>query len=38
MLLRKFLPKDKIMVTKLPKELWSDEKWQKWGAVIEATL
>jgi ubiquinone/menaquinone biosynthesis C-methylase UbiE len=36
MLLREFLPKDKIMVTRLPEELWADEKWQKCGAVIEA--
>lgn len=38
MLLREFVPKAKITVTKLPKELWADENWQRWGAVIEATL
>lgn len=36
--LRKFLPEDRVRVTKLPKELWADQKWQKWGAVIEATI
>jgi len=37
-LLEEFVPKKGITVTKLPKELWNDERWQKWGAIIEADL
>lgn len=34
-LFEEFVPKEKICITKLPKELWSDRGWQRWGAVIE---
>lgn len=36
--LREFVPEDRVSVTKLREELWADQKWQRWGAVIEATL
>ena len=34
-LFEEFVPKEKIFITKLPKELWNDKNWQRWGAVIE---
>jgi len=30
-----FVPREKIYITKLPKELWNDKRWQRWGAIIE---
>jgi hypothetical protein len=37
--LKEFNPEEKIKVIKMPEELmYSDQNWQKWGAVIEATL
>ncbi len=30
-----FVPKDKVHITKLPKELWNDKGWRRWGAVVE---
>ena len=37
-ILREYVPEDRVRVSKLPRELWADQKWQKWGAVIEAAL
>jgi SAM-dependent methyltransferase len=34
-LLGEFVPPRKIHITKLPKELWNDKNWQRWGAIIE---
>lgn len=34
-LFEEFVPKERIHVTKLPKGLWNDQKWQRWGAIIE---
>jgi 2-polyprenyl-3-methyl-5-hydroxy-6-metoxy-1,4-benzoquinol methylase len=34
-LFEEFVPKEKIRITKLPKELWNDKGWQRWGALIE---
>lgn len=34
-LFEEFVPKEKIGITKLPKELWNDKNWQRWGAIIE---
>lgn len=34
-LFRKFVPKEKIRITKLPRQLWNDKDWQRWGAIIE---
>lgn len=34
-LFEEFVPKEKISITKLPKELWNDKSWQRWGAIIE---
>lgn len=34
-LFEEFVPKEKINITKLPKELWNDKGWQRWGAIIE---
>ena len=34
-LLEEFVSKEKIYVTKLPKELWNDRGWRRWGAIIE---
>jgi len=33
-LFKKFIPRENICITKLPKELWGGS-WQKWGAIIE---
>jgi ubiquinone/menaquinone biosynthesis C-methylase UbiE len=30
-----FVPKEKVNITKLPKELWNDKGGQRWGAIIE---
>jgi ubiquinone/menaquinone biosynthesis C-methylase UbiE len=37
-LLREFVPESKIKVTKLPKALWPDQNWQRWGGVIEVVM
>jgi ubiquinone/menaquinone biosynthesis C-methylase UbiE len=37
-LLKEFIPEEKIKVTKMPKELWPDQNWQRWGAVVEAVM
>jgi len=37
-LLREFIPESKIKVTKLPKALWPDQNWQRWGGVIEVVM
>jgi len=38
-LLKEFIPRNKIRVIKMPKELmYSDENWQKWGTVTEAVM
>lgn len=34
-LFEEFVPKEKVNITKLPKELWNDKGWQRWGAIIE---
>ena len=34
-LFEEFVPKENILITKLPKELWNDKGWQRWGAIIE---
>ncbi len=34
-LFEEFVPKERIYITKLPKELWNDKGWQRWGAIIE---
>lgn len=34
-LFEEFVPKEEIFITKLPKELWNDKAWQRWGAIIE---
>ena len=34
-LLEEFVPKGRIQITKLSKELWDDKNWQQWGAIIE---
>jgi len=34
-LFEEFVPKEKIRIIKLPKELWNDKGWQRWGAIIE---
>jgi len=35
-LLEELVPKEKICIIKLPKELWNDRNWQRWGAIVEA--
>jgi precorrin-6B methylase 2 len=35
-LLGKFVSDERTNITKLPKGLWEDRGWQRWGAVIEA--
>jgi len=37
-LLKEFVPLGKIEVVKLPKDLWPDQNWQRWGAVIEVLM
>jgi len=37
-LLKEFVPEDKIKVTKMPKDLWPDPNWQRWGGVVEVVL
>jgi ubiquinone/menaquinone biosynthesis C-methylase UbiE len=34
-LFEKFVPEERICVTKLPKEVWNDKGWRRWGAIIE---
>jgi len=34
-LLREFVPKERLHITKIPKDLWNDRNWQRWGAIIE---
>jgi len=34
-LFKEFVPKEKIFITKVPKGLWNDKGWQRWGAIIE---
>jgi ubiquinone/menaquinone biosynthesis C-methylase UbiE len=34
-LFEQFVSKEKICITKLPKEVWNDKGWQRWGAIIE---
>lgn len=34
-LFEEFVPKEKVNITKLPKGLWDDKGWQRWGAIIE---
>lgn len=36
-LLKEFVPKDKIRLTKIPKELWGGN-WEKLGYIIEVTI
>jgi ubiquinone/menaquinone biosynthesis C-methylase UbiE len=36
-LFEEFVQKERIRITKLPKELWNDRGWQRWGAIIEIT-
>jgi len=35
-LFKGFVPKEKIFITKVPKGLWNDKGWQRWGAIIES--
>ena len=37
-LLKEFVSENNIKVTKMPKDLWPDKNWQKWGGVIEVVL
>lgn len=37
-LIEQFVPRDKIKITKIPKDLWKDKRWQKWGAIIEVDI
>lgn len=37
-LLKEFVPENKIKVIKMPEELWPDQNWQRWGAVIEVVI
>jgi ubiquinone/menaquinone biosynthesis C-methylase UbiE len=30
-----FVQKGNVHITKLPKEIWNDKGWQRWGAIIE---
>ncbi|MGA2767886.1 MAG: class I SAM-dependent methyltransferase [Candidatus Bathyarchaeia archaeon] len=34
-LFQKFVQKEKVHITKLPKKLYDDKGWQTWGAIIE---
>lgn len=34
-LIKQFIPKEKITITKIPKNCWDDRKWLRWGAIIE---
>ena len=34
-LFEEFVTEEKIFITKLPKGLWNDKGWQRWGAIIE---
>jgi len=34
-LMKTFVPREHINITKLPKECWNDKRWRKWGAIIE---
>ena len=37
-LLRQFVPKEQIRITKIPKEVWSDDPWETFGAVIQVVM
>lgn len=37
-LLKEFVSADKIRIKKLPDNLWTDKNWQRFGAIIEASL
>jgi ubiquinone/menaquinone biosynthesis C-methylase UbiE len=37
-LLKEFIPENKIKVVKMPEELWPDQNWQRWGAVVEVVM
>jgi len=37
-LLRQFVPEERISVTKTNKDMWSDERWQQTGAIIEVVM
>ena len=37
-LLKQFVPEEKIPVTKISDEIWSDENWKRWGGVIEVIM
>jgi len=34
-LLAEFVRKENLRITKLPKDLWNDRNWQRWGAIVE---
>ena len=34
-LFKELAPKRRVQITKLPKRLWNDKDWQRWGAIIE---
>jgi ubiquinone/menaquinone biosynthesis C-methylase UbiE len=35
MLFEEFVSKEKVRITKLPKGVWNDKNWRRWGAIIE---
>lgn len=37
-LLKKFVPKEKISIIKLPEDLWLDENWQRYGGVVKIIM
>ena len=37
-LLKQFMPKEKVHLTKIPKKLWPSENWQNLGYIIEVIL
>ncbi len=37
-LLKQFIPEAQIRVTKITEDIWPDERWSEFGAVIEAVL
>ena len=37
-LLREFVPKDKIRLTKIPKKIWGGKGWGELGYIIEAII
>lgn len=34
-LFSEFVSEEKIFITKLPKKMWNDKGWQRWGAIVE---